>query len=1458
MRNFTKRSLAMLLFLLMVFGCMQGVVMPTFADESGSIGSGTGSAGGTSVGGSSNYAGGLLSEAFAGVSLQVVYYHYSDVYNAEKMYTQVINSVRYYGTANDKSLKADGSKMDLTVFAPYYLTDDCYIYNSYKSSPSKGNVYKLDVFPSGFPNTRRYNYTRRLGDTNCLFTKDQYRVSDTAVSNFLKRIILGNSYGAWNKEDVYDSSASTSYANDTSTYAKVLRELGVSNTHIDNYLRAYNGKIGLVTDADKNTLIPVIIWKFISYQTNRKNPNNNAGEDASYIYVPMDMAVAFKASKYGNGEDNHATRWWVTPYPWDYSTTNTTFEGSTVKKYTSSVYTNLCNRFETGGKCGWNPDCSYFCKILFGTGHAAANCNHGNSNYRWYESVSDPCIIGSGFVNAIGSDGYDRQSYKDNAYHFRGYWAPFGVGTGGISITKVNQANPNQTLAGATFELYKSYSNGTFSSPVTASDYTVAPSASNNTGYVNAYTRKTNSSGIATYKNLRSGLYWLKESIAPSGYQRVSEPRMVAVVNGVDKPVIFENPPAGSVVTIQKASSASTAVMTQLSGNSLYSLAGAQYKVSATGKADETITLNASGRATTTTRYGVGTVITVVETKAPPGYKLNSTPYTFTVTASGGAFTVKDEPVFDPGTIQFQKTSATTGSSPMGNASFEGAIFKWEYFAKLKSDGTPDTSGTPTRTWYFKTDSDGFYDYSSTSLVDNAVYNSDSLYTTVNNRQGIPLGSIKVTEVVAPAGYDAMPVLYATVTQPTSGGRAVFDWTDASWNNIIEEGGVYNGIEPEEDPSGTLSLKKLDANGGSEPQGDVVSLKARFQVINRSAGSVKVGSHPVAAPGRVCYIFDTDDRGVYNSGEIFPIGSYEVREIDPPQGMTLNSTWVGRFSITEDERSASLVTPVDACVNEPIRGGFTLSKVDADRRDTNIGAYGYPQGGATFEGTTFNVYNKSTNPVYVNGTKYAKNAVCFTFTLDASGTYSSATDLLPYGRYEIKEVSAGTGYKVNSSWVGGLVIGEDDNGNRVEVNSYTVNPLKEPIIRCGIKVEKIDRLTNKAEPQGDASLAGTVLNVVNSNPYAVYTDRDGNGAYAWYISGQVCLKLTTNASGIAQSANNALPYGKYTIKEASAPTGYKLNSSWSVEVNAHADGTIVSASSKLVEDHISGGVRVVKQDAILGDETDGTAALEGITFSVYNKSAKSVRVNDRDYAPNAVVATMTLQWDEANSEWAAQLGNTVLPYGTYLVKENPKTQGSGYANDYYALSNEGFTFKIRTDGQIVNVNTSNEEIVFHNFPLGKIELTKVNARNDVLAGVKFSLEWSEDGNTWEPVRTVANGTYVKGGSTSAGIVDGCLLTNDAGYLVYDGLDSTLQYRLTEVETLDGYQLLSEPVYTGVLSRNEDNKVSVECRVVNAEAFTIPESGSRNMLIIPMITAICVAVFTVALVYSKKKKDELTP
>lgn len=238
-----------------------------------------------------------------------------------------------------------------------------------------------------------------------------------------------------------------------------------------------------------------------------------------------------------------------------------------------------------------------------------------------------------------------------------------------------------------------------------------------------------------------------------------------------------------SVVKLQLHKSSSNTELT--AGNGCYSLSGAEYGIytdKACTQKIGSITTNSSGYGSYSKYVDASASYYAKETKAPKGYELDKTVYTFVssgkkdsngyaifkaVRLSDKKTEPQDNPVNDPVGIVLQKKNAVTGETT--SQGLDGAVFSIEYYAQeidkdydVKADETAPAldSKNLKRTWYIQTDEDGKALLASKYLADG--YKSDEFYYTSaeNPNPAVPIGTVVIREVKAPDGYSLSNVVF--------------------------------------------------------------------------------------------------------------------------------------------------------------------------------------------------------------------------------------------------------------------------------------------------------------------------------------------------------------------------------------------------------------------------------------------------------------------------------------------------------------------------------------------------------------------------------------------------------------------------------------------------------------------------------------------------------------------------
>ena len=105
---------------------------------------------------------------------------------------------------------------------------------------------------------------------------------------------------------------------------------------------------------------------------------------------------------------------------------------------------------------------------------------------------------------------------------------------------------------------------------------------------------------------------------------------------------------------------------------------------------------------------------------------------------------------------------------------------------------------------------------------------------------------------------------------------------------------------------------------------------------------------------------------------------------------------------------------------------------------------------------------------------------------------------------------------------------------------------------------------------------------------------------------------------------------------------------------------------------------------------------------------------------------------------------------------------------------------------------------------GSITVRKVDVTGSPLTGAELMLETSADGETWAEV--------------------GKITTDNTGIAKWENLKTDVQYRVTETKAPEGYTLLTEPLFAGVLDSSNRDITITACN--NAE-FALPFTGGTG-------------------------------
>ena len=565
-------------------------------------------------------------------------------------------------------------------------------------------------------------------------------------------------------------------------------------------------------------------------------------------------------------------------------------------------------------------------------------------------------------------------------------------------------------------------------------------------------------------------------------------------------------------------------------GNDCYSLEGAEFTVyNAAGHSMGVPRTNANGD-TNTLELPEGTY-TVRETKPPKGYLPAPDQQ---ITVRGGQQTtaqVTDMPSGDPMRMAVGKYDGDTeykaNNLPQGSASLEGAEFTVEYFDTVdydNYDALKKAGVKPTRSWVFRTNANGIANFTKNDFV-----SGDEFYLDTNGNPTMPRGSVAVYESKAPVGYKLNDdVSFQKIQDDYLSGVTTFNLPEI----------------PETVIRGGVSVQKLDSETGQTPQGGASSLGGiTFSIINDNPNAVTVDGKSYN-PGQTVKNIVTDKNGVAKTpANCLPYGKYIIRETATNDGY-LNTSNEMRVTVSKDGKMYSFNAKDDI-----VRGGVEITKHDIET------GTGDPLGGASLDGTQFQVKSLNDNPVIVGGVTYTKGQVIQPLLTIEDGHASSDAQWLPFGLYSIQEVKAGEGY---------LLTDGEEHRFRISKDGALVNPFdgafENQVMRSDLE------FTKKGE-DGQDRLAGVAFKLTSKTTgesHVVVTDENGyfssasswnkhtheTNANDWALAAEGVIdssKLDATAGvwfggTTPDDSKGALPYDTYLIEElrCSANEGYQL------------------------------------------------------------------------------------------------------------------------------------------------------------------------------------------------------------------------------------------------------------------------------------------------------------------------------
>ena len=976
----------------------------------------------------------------------------------------------------------------------------------------------------------------------------------------------------------------------------------------------------------------------------------------------------------------------------------------------------------------------------------------------------------------------------------------------------------------------------------------------------------TDANGYAITKRLPYGTYTVHQTKGNNKYYFVDDMEITISENNANYHKILEDSPIEFYIKMVKKD-ADTGNTVNVAGTTfeLYDDNGSKISFNImTSSGMQTIdsfTTDENGCVYTAEKLLKGNY-TLVETKAPDGYVLDSTPVQFTVsentyTEDGGTEIVVVEKADKAVTGQLTVTKVGevldeykgglyVNPDEKGFTYREGSLSgaKFEVYAAediYTADNQKDTAGNRNK------------HYSKGELVTTLVTGTDGKATATN----LPLGKYKVVEVEAPDGFvlnpDEQVVTLVYVDDKTP---------------VVNEALTFSNDRQKVE----LSVSKLDSETRKPVAGAEFGLYAAKDIVN--------------ADGKVIVSKDTlleksvsDSNGLIQFVKDYPLGSYYAKEIKAPAGYASNDEVID-FTAAYQGQNVKSVKLSAEFLNSPTHFEFTKTDI------TN---------GSELTGATLTVLDKNGN-VVDTWTSDAREAHVIK-RLVVGETYTLREEYAPYGYLKATDIQ----FTVK------------DTGEVQHVN------MKDEVARGSIVVTKDGEIVSDATIRKEY-WNNFVFNFLKRNlsgvTFDVYAKEDILSVdglnTVYYKAGDKISTIVTDEQGIARIDN--LPCGKYYLIETKTIDGFILdNTPIEADISYIDQNTnVVYAGMNVTNERQKVQISVIKTDS------ETKKVLEGAVFGLFTKK-------DIVNADGKVIVNADTQIEKAVTGKDGKVTFTSdLPLGQYYVKELEAPAGyvksdkvidvdATYKGDNVKVIELEAAFEnipikvefsktditgekelpgaklsvIDSEGKIVEswISEAGKSHVIERLPVGKYTLREESAPYGYKVAVDVTFEITETSEIQKVImndeqavgRIIINKTDSVTGSPIEGVVfeirdkDGKVLdtltTDKNGYAeskllpicTYnkDGsYKEDIHYTVIETKAANGY-ILDETSYDVVLKYSDNAPVCIEetVKLTNTPKPDIPKTGdTSNVYRYALLALISLAVM-VSLVMAKKSRNQ---
>lgn len=954
---------------------------------------------------------------------------------------------------------------------------------------------------------------------------------------------------------------------------------------------------------------------------------------------------------------------------------------------------------------------------------------------------------------------------------------------GTLKVMKVDDTDTSKGLKGAEFTLYKedgiTVMGDVFDGENTTQNRTNNPAT-------------TDDKGEAVFENLPWGTYVLKETKAPSGYQRTDTEWKITIGKTGTEIVLVASE------TVQNTKNVFS--FQKYAQGTETSLSGAKFQLKPASADDKFATTDVSGMDqkfdAKTTDDGKGITWTSVkesplelkgyliagnsyiltEESAPTGYEKNQKSYTFTVSEDGKTLKGKDSNDTDGVTIVNDRTLLQVYDIPIeitlqkqdvaDGKKLADVEFSLETFDKTKNEWTfvsMDNKKLDGEASAIKTDNNGKAVLSS----------SDGMSLVTANAK------YRLTETKTPDGYVIYNPVLTVVFTVREDGTIVLDRSSSILASAKDNTLIVKNVKTK------LYLKKVDNETGKRLSGSTLEIymASDFETEQGELTKPKFGAKAV--------ITVTSEGKTITKEGLLDNTDYVLYEKEAPSGY--DSFAPVAFELKNDV----------VILKDKIRTDITVSGPNADKnytitaKDTRI--RGHVKLTKLVNDSEKNKLANVEFSLYrVNGKEDTK--IASGLTTDENGEWTSeenTKDQFMENGEKVdfaKGLTTGSYYFVETKTTAGTTLNTDHHSFTIDDSDTGANGKLETVkvvnevFAASVSLTKLDEVSGKgiSNVQFDLTCIPEGGSEKDKTTQTGTTDKDGKLTFGNLQKGRYTLTETVaDGYDISQKHDEKhQPFSAtFTINEAHQGKEIVLDSAAKGDKKLNLQVTQGSLSEKgITNARFLGTVTLYKAD---GD--DANKALNDVEFTLY-KQKESSNLWDKIQSFFTGKSYSKLEsWSGKKLDEVGKLEINDLDWGTYKLVETKAEDGYTTTDGKTGQAFETMEFVIdRNSDKYIELTANGEK--FYNYQTSLL-IKKQSQDGKALSGAEFDLA----------------GKYVnKDGKTVDGTLT--LTTDQEGIITLKGvLISSETYTLTEKKAPDGYKRLTDPLEFKV---EEDGIVSV--------------------------------------------------